>query len=129
MDFATVPPPSSSSSRPPADGWWVGELHRRLGRRRRLSGGGASPPDRAELRPDRPPGRSARRPRGLLALAGAMLATPYLLVHSLRRRLAERRRPTGGSLPTARASAQTRRPTKRSGVAALAEPTTAKRTR
>src|SRR5215211_1141436 len=55
----------------------------------------------------------------LVALAGAMLAMPYLLVHSLRRRLAEPRRPTDGSLPTARAIAQTRRPTKRSGVAAL----------
>lgn len=58
----------------------------------------------------------------LVALAGAMLAMPYLLVHSLRRRRAERRQPTAGSLPTARAIAQTRRPTRRSGVAALAEP-------
>jgi membrane protein implicated in regulation of membrane protease activity len=64
----------------------------------------------------------------LVALAGAILAMPYLLIHSLRRRLAERRRPRERSLPTARAIAQTRRPTKRSGVAALTGPTTARRT-
>ena len=35
----------------------------------------------------------------LLALAGAVLATPYLLVRSVRRRLAERHQPTEGSVP------------------------------
>jgi hypothetical protein len=35
----------------------------------------------------------------LVALAGAILATPYLLVRSLRRRLAERHRSTEGSAP------------------------------
>jgi hypothetical protein len=37
----------------------------------------------------------------LVALAGAIIATPYLLVRSLRRHLAERRRSTGGSVPAA----------------------------
>jgi hypothetical protein len=37
----------------------------------------------------------------LVVLAGAVLATPYLLVRSLRRRLAERRRCTEGSVPIA----------------------------
>jgi hypothetical protein len=35
----------------------------------------------------------------LVALAGAILATPYLLVRSLRRRLAERHGSTAGSRP------------------------------
>ena len=35
----------------------------------------------------------------LVALAGAVLATPYLLVRSLRRRLAERHESTEGSAP------------------------------
>jgi Flp pilus assembly protein TadB len=35
----------------------------------------------------------------LVALAGAMLAMPYLLVRSLRRRRAERRRLAGDGLP------------------------------
>lgn len=42
----------------------------------------------------------------LIALAGAILATPYLLVRTLRRRLAERHQSTGGSLPIATAIAQ-----------------------
>jgi hypothetical protein len=37
----------------------------------------------------------------LVALAGAILATPYLLVRSLRRRLAERHRSTEVSVPIA----------------------------
>ena len=37
----------------------------------------------------------------LLALAGALLATPYLLVRTVRRRLAERHRATEGSMPIA----------------------------
>jgi positive regulator of sigma E activity len=37
----------------------------------------------------------------LVALAGAILATPYLVVRSLRRRLAERHRSTEGSVPIA----------------------------
>jgi hypothetical protein len=35
----------------------------------------------------------------LVALAGAIIATPYLLFRSLRRHLAERRPSTGGSAP------------------------------
>ncbi len=42
----------------------------------------------------------------LVALAGAILATPYLLVRTLRRRLAERRQSTGGSVPIATAIAR-----------------------
>jgi hypothetical protein len=42
----------------------------------------------------------------LIALAGAILATPYLLVRTLRRRLAERHQSPGGSLPIATAIAQ-----------------------
>jgi hypothetical protein len=41
----------------------------------------------------------------LVALAGAVLATPYLLVRSLRRRLAERHGSTEGSVPMAPAIA------------------------
>jgi hypothetical protein len=37
----------------------------------------------------------------LVALAGAVLATPYLLVRSVRRRLAERDQSTEGSVPIA----------------------------
>ena len=42
----------------------------------------------------------------LVALAGAVLATPYLLVHSVRRRLAERHQSTEGSVPMATAIAR-----------------------
>jgi hypothetical protein len=35
----------------------------------------------------------------LVVLAGAVLATPYLLVRTVRRRLAERHRSTEGSVP------------------------------
>jgi hypothetical protein len=54
----------------------------------------------------------------LVALAGAVLATPYLLVRSLRRRLAERHQSTEGSIPIAAAIAQ--------AATAVAEPTTAR---
>jgi hypothetical protein len=39
----------------------------------------------------------------LVALAGAILATPYLLVRSLRRRLAARHQSTKGAVPIAAA--------------------------
>jgi hypothetical protein len=41
----------------------------------------------------------------LVALAGAVLATPYLLVRSLRRHLAERHQSSEGSVPKATAIA------------------------
>jgi hypothetical protein len=41
---------------------------------------------------------------GLVALTGAVLALPYLLVRTVRRRLEERRRPTEGTGPIARTS-------------------------
>jgi positive regulator of sigma E activity len=63
----------------------------------------------------------------LVALAGAILATPYLLVRSLRRRVAKRRQSTQGSVPIATAIAQAASATNRSGLTALAEPTTARR--
>jgi positive regulator of sigma E activity len=49
----------------------------------------------------------------LVALAGAILATPYLLARTLRRRLAERHQSTEGSVPIA-------------ATIALAAPTTAR---
>jgi hypothetical protein len=49
----------------------------------------------------------------LVALAGAVLATPYLVVRTLRRRLAERHQSTAASAPN------------HSGLTAFAEPTTA----
>jgi hypothetical protein len=42
----------------------------------------------------------------LVALAGAILATPYLLVRSVRRRLAERHQSREASVPMATAIAQ-----------------------
>ncbi len=42
----------------------------------------------------------------LVALAGAVLAMPYLLVRTLRRRLAERHESTEGSVPIATAIAR-----------------------
>jgi hypothetical protein len=53
----------------------------------------------------------------LVALAGAILATPYVLVRSVRRRLAEGHQQAEGSVPIATTIAQ----------AALAGPTTARR--
>jgi hypothetical protein len=61
----------------------------------------------------------------LVALAGAMLATPYLLARTVRRRLAEHNS-REGSVPIAGVIAQTRA-TQRSGIAALAGATTARR--
>ena len=52
----------------------------------------------------------------LVALAGAVLATPYLLVRTIRRRLAERHGSTEGSVPLGTAIA-------------LAGPTTARSSR
>jgi hypothetical protein len=51
----------------------------------------------------------------VVALAGALLAAPYLLVRTIRRRLAERPQPTKRSVPIATA------------ITALAGPTTARR--
>jgi hypothetical protein len=61
----------------------------------------------------------------LIALAGAVLASPYLLARTLRRHLAERHQSTEGSAPVPRVMAQAGMATQRSGVAALANPTTA----
>ena len=47
----------------------------------------------------------------LVALAGAILATPYLVVRSVRRRLAERHESTEGSVPIATAVAHAARAT------------------
>jgi membrane protein implicated in regulation of membrane protease activity len=63
----------------------------------------------------------------LVALAGAVLALPYLLVRSLRRRVAERGQSTEGTGLIGRAIAQAGRATQQSGVAALANSTTARR--
>jgi uncharacterized iron-regulated membrane protein len=63
----------------------------------------------------------------LLALAGAVLAVPYLLVRSLGRRLAERRQSAEGTGPIARAIAQAGKATRQSGVAVLTNATTARR--
>jgi hypothetical protein len=60
-------------------------------------------------------------------LAGAMLAMPYLLVRSLRRRRAERRWATEGSVPTASVNAWTGTAAPQSGVPALTNTTTARR--
>ena len=69
----------------------------------------------------------------LVALAGAVLTTPYLLVRFLHRRLAERRhrteRAAARAAAIASAIAQPARATKRSGVAALTEPTTTRSSR
>jgi hypothetical protein len=54
----------------------------------------------------------------VVALAGAVLASPYLLAHLLRRRLAERLRSTDALGPVARVIAQAGRATHQSGVAA-----------
>jgi hypothetical protein len=53
----------------------------------------------------------------LVALAGTVLVTPYLLVRSLRRRLAERHRSTEASGPVARVIAQAGRTTQQSAFA------------
>jgi hypothetical protein len=62
------------------------------------------------------------------ALAAALMAIPYLLVRSLRRRRAERHRATDeGPVPMASAVARTDRAAPQSGVAALTNTTTARR--
>ena len=60
----------------------------------------------------------------LVALAGALLASPYLLVRSLRRHFAERRRPSEASGPVARFIAEAGMATRQPCVAALANPLT-----
>ena len=65
----------------------------------------------------------------LVALAGALLASPYLLVRSLRRHFAERRRPSEASGPVARFIAEAGMATRQPGVAALANSPTAGRSR
>jgi hypothetical protein len=62
-----------------------------------------------------------------LAAVLALAALPYLLVRSLRRGRAERRRSRDGSVPIASVSARSGRAAPRSSVGALAEPTTARR--
>ncbi len=61
----------------------------------------------------------------LAAVAGAMLAMPYRLVRSVRRRRAERRRSTEGSVPIASVIARVGRAAPQSGVAALVNTTPA----
>jgi hypothetical protein len=66
----------------------------------------------------------------LVTLAGAILATPYLLLRHLRVRLAERRHFSEGLAPIATAViARTATATKQRGIAALAESTTARTSR
>jgi hypothetical protein len=65
----------------------------------------------------------------LLALAGAILATPYLLIRHFRLRLANRRDPSEGSAPIATVVARTRIATQRPGIAVLANSTTARASR
>jgi hypothetical protein len=62
----------------------------------------------------------------VVALAGAILATPYLLVRHL---LAKRRHVSEGSARIATLIARTGRATKRPGIPALAESTTARASR
>jgi hypothetical protein len=62
----------------------------------------------------------------LVTLAGAILATPYLLIRHFCRRLAKRRHFAEGSAPIATVIARTGRATQRAGIAALAESTTAR---
>jgi hypothetical protein len=65
----------------------------------------------------------------LVTLAGAILATPYLLIRHFRLRLAKRRHFSEGWAPIATVVARTGRATQRPGVAALAESTTARASR
>ena len=62
----------------------------------------------------------------LVALAGAILATPYLLVRHFRLRLAKRRHVSERWAPIAAVVARTGRATNRPGIAALTESTTAR---
>jgi hypothetical protein len=65
----------------------------------------------------------------LVTLAGAILATPYLLIRHFRLRLAKRRHVSEGWAPIATRIARTGRATKRPGIPALAESTTARASR
>jgi hypothetical protein len=65
----------------------------------------------------------------LIALAGAILATPYLLIRHFRLRLATRRHLSECSAPIATVVARTRMATQRPGIAVLADSTTARASR
>ena len=65
----------------------------------------------------------------LIALAGAILATPYLLIRHFRLRIAKRRQLSEGSAPIATVVARTRIATQRPGIAVLANSTTARASR
>jgi hypothetical protein len=65
----------------------------------------------------------------VVTLAGAILATPYLLIRHFRVRLAMRRHVAAGSAPIATVVARTARTTTRPSVAALAQATTARPSR
>ena len=65
----------------------------------------------------------------LVTLAGAILATPYLLIRHFHQRLAKRRRFAEVSAPIATAIARTGRATQRPAIAVLAESTTARASR
>lgn len=64
----------------------------------------------------------------LIAVAAAMLATPYQLVRTLRRRRAEHRRAATRPAPIATAIGRPATAGDRPGLAALAQPTTARTT-
>jgi hypothetical protein len=66
---------------------------------------------------------------GLVMLAGAILASPYLLVRYLRPRLAERRRVAGARAPIATAVARAGRAVARHGLAVLTYPATLRTSR
>ena len=63
----------------------------------------------------------------LVALTGAVLAMPYLLVRSLRRRLAERHRSTEGSVSIPRLSHRPQAPATTRALPPSPTPTTATR--
>jgi hypothetical protein len=65
----------------------------------------------------------------VIALAGAVLATPYLLVRHFRLPVAKRRRVSEAWAPVATAIAWTGRAAKRTGIPALVESTTARASR
>jgi hypothetical protein len=65
----------------------------------------------------------------LVALAGAILATPYLLIRHFRLRLAKRRDLSEGWAPTATVVALTGRATTRPGIPVLANSNTARASR
>jgi hypothetical protein len=65
----------------------------------------------------------------LVALAGAILATPYLLIRHFGRRLAKRRHFAEASAPIAADSARAGRATQRPAIAALVQSTTGRTSR